>query len=415
MDTVHPTAVIESSITSSYNIFQNSSPTALLPSGEYSYNQSLAARVTTLNTSTTDYACAAVMDHKAVSVSHTIFIVFSIIFVVVGIIGNGISILVFSSKSMRVVSSNVYLWVLSVSDTCYLITVFFSKILPVVRCMHFKDSTFDVINRSNLLCKILQYFLDLFSDYSTCLILAFTIERFFACYHAVWFRQMCTVLRARIFCLAIFVTICIFIAPYHALFIGLYKHYDVCTVLVEAEKKFTIMYIVEAMAFRIVPVFIIAVLNLLIISKVTKLSRQRSRRRSGAIINNKPYGFIPTKEDRHIQLTTLLLIVSTCYIILYFPVLIHFLIWWLHRLEVLYLTEESLIVSQNYTKILYILGFAINFFLYTLSGKVFRDQLNCIMCGPKKIYQEINNMTLEETTANVTHVHPSPNNLSTKV
>jgi len=34
-----------------------------------------------------------------------------------------------------------------------------------------------------------------------------------------------------------------------------------------------------------------------------------------------------------------------------------------------------------YAKALYVAGFSINFFLYTVSGRVFRDQLRKIVCG----------------------------------
>ena len=37
-------------------------------------------------------------------------------------------------------------------------------------------------------------------------------------------------------------------------------------------------------------------------------------------------------------------------------------------------------IVGNYSKALYVAGFAINFFLYTMSGRVFRDQLKKIVC-----------------------------------
>jgi hypothetical protein len=38
-----------------------------------------------------------------------------------------------------------------------------------------------------------------------------------------------------------------------------------------------------------------------------------------------------------------------------------------------------MLIAGNYTRALYVLGFAINFFLYTISGRVFREQLQFII------------------------------------
>ena len=274
--------------------------------------------------------------------------------------------------------------------------------------MYFPDSSFDFSNYNTIACILLQFFVDLFSDYSTCLILAFTIERFLACHYAVVFRDVCNVSRARILCGVLFICIIIFIMPYHILFMGLYEEYNVCTVLVPHERKFTVMYLTEAFLFRIVPVFSIVFLNCSIISKLSELKQQRSRRRSSCVVTQNQNNRISRlAKDKNVQVTILLLLVSSSYVILYFPVLIHFLVWYLHRSQVIHLPESTLIITKNYTAVLYILGFAINFFLYTLSGRIFRDQLNSILCGtPKKIYHEINNMTaMDETTANVTNLN----------
>ena len=42
--------------------------------------------------------------------------------------------------------------------------------------------------------------------------------------------------------------------------------------------------------------------------------------------------------------------------------------------------EDTLTIFGNLSKTAYIIGFAINFFLYTMSGRVFRDQLRAMLC-----------------------------------
>ena len=272
--------------------------------------------------------------------------------------------------------------------------------------MFFVDKPLDIFNRSQTWCKLLQYLLDFFSDYSTCLILAFTIERYIACYHAIKFKEICTVRRARIACLVLFLVCGISIAPYHVLYMKHYTGYDVCTVDVQYEFAFTMWYIAEAALLRVIPVFVIAILNVFIIVKVSKLTSERRRRMSTRTMNNNKKKRV-TKDEKHMQLTIMLILVSTSYILVYLPVLVHFVIWKLQRSQVIVVSNQAMLIAQNYTRTFYISGFAINFFLYTLSGRVFREQLECLLCVKfTKKKSTINNFatTIAETTTLVTKV-----------
>lgn len=225
---------------------------------------------------TEDIACYLTNDPQ-VTQSFQIYLAATILSVATGLIGNTLSFLVFSSKAMLRFSSNVYLLILAVSDSFFLVSVFLSKVLTTLRCLYFSDSSFDVVNRNSVICKLLQYCNDLFSDYSTCLILGFTVERYAAAYLPIAFKRTCTNRRARLVCAATFAFISLFIAPYHALFMGRHIDYNVCTVLVNHEEEFAVLYIVEVVLFRIVPVLAIAVLNVFIIAKVSRITRQRIR------------------------------------------------------------------------------------------------------------------------------------------
>ena len=65
-----------------------------------------------------------------------------------------------------------------------------TKVLTSLRCLYFPSSRFDVANHSSVWCKLLQYLSDLFADYSTCLILAFTVERCIAAYLPTQFKRV---------------------------------------------------------------------------------------------------------------------------------------------------------------------------------------------------------------------------------
>ena len=252
---------------------------------------------------------------------------------------------VFSSREMRTVSSNVYLLLLALSDSLYLLSVFLTNTLTTIRCLYFHDSAPTIFNRSSFLCKLLQHCMDMFSDYSTCLILAFTVERYIAIYMPIRFKFMCSVRRARIACVTIFVVICVSIAPYHFMYMGLIDDFDVCTVLQDYQTEFTALYIVESLLFRVIPVFIIALLNGMIIERVATLRRRKRRRNASTTKASQNNGQNNGKQrsrkaDRSMQLTIILVLVSTSYIIVFIPVLVQFVLWSLQS-YVLFLTLNN--------------------------------------------------------------------------
>jgi len=197
------------------------------------YNDSL-----TMNSSRAfDASCYAVSSEDGrVMMSIRIFVWASLTFVASGLVGNTLSVLVFSSPEMRQMSSNVYLLALAVSDSLYLVSVLLGRLLTAARCWYFSDAPLDLVNRSQFFCVLQQYLSDLFADYSTCLILAFTVERGYAVFYPVAFKQRCTVTRARIVCASMFTVIGVCIAPYHAIAIGLYHDYNVCAIIERHEE-----------------------------------------------------------------------------------------------------------------------------------------------------------------------------------
>lgn len=333
-----------------------------------------------------DLACYTIeKGSDKVILSEKICVFVSLTLVIIGLVGNFCSFLVFSSKEMRVISSNVYLLVLACSDSFYLISVLSAKILSTLRCLYFTASAIDFYNRSMAWCKIFQYILDLCSNYSTCLIMAFTIERFIAVYLPIRFKEICTVQRARIICAVTLITTAVLISPHHFMYISLLPQKNVCLINPHYEQQFWRIYIAEMSFFRIIPVFIIAVLNITIIMRLSMVNREKRRlKNSRTPLNSnnrkKQKGKKKQKDDKNLQITVMLIMVSTSYIIVFLPVLIHFIMWALQREKFIELDSEAMVLAQRYTGTLYISGFAINFFLYTISGKVFREQMLRILC-----------------------------------
>jgi len=290
-----------------------------------------------------------------------------------------------------------YLLTLAASDSCYLVSVFLSKTLTTIRCWYFIESALDIVNRSDISCVLLQYLSDLFSNISTCVILAFTVERAVAVFKPMRYKELCTVARARLVCALIFVAIAASIAPYHVLFIGIWVDYSVCAILQKHEAAFYVLYVVEMFIFRLVPVAIIATINAFIICRVTSLARTKRQWMTGTghgshssaaaeprerdHQSSQPSARKTHAEDRNLQLTIILILVSSSYVLAYIPVLLHFVMRKIQLSGLIPVSRKALTIVGNYSKALYVAGFAINFFLYTVSGRVFRDQLKKIVCG----------------------------------
>lgn len=86
------------------------------------------------NNSAYDASCHGTSNEDLdVMVSLRIYFGASIFFVITGLVGNTLSMLVISSKEMQAVSSNVYLLTLAASDSSYLVSVFLSKTLTTIR------------------------------------------------------------------------------------------------------------------------------------------------------------------------------------------------------------------------------------------------------------------------------------------
>lgn len=121
-----------------------------------------------------DYICEQNIRKNDNQAAITLWI--TMIIFVVGLLGNLMNVIVFSSKDMCKISSNNYLLFLAISDSAYLVSVLV-RTLPYLRCLYFLNASFDFHHRSVAACKLLQYFLDLTSDYSSLLVLSFTAER----------------------------------------------------------------------------------------------------------------------------------------------------------------------------------------------------------------------------------------------
>ena len=291
-------------------------------------------------------------------------VLISIVLVFVGLVGNGINISVFVG-SLRRHSSSVYNFLLAISDSTFLVVHFLGYHLPFLKCFHFNDSNLDFVNDYEILCEFWCYFMDLFHEYSTALILAFTIERFIAVYKPMRIRQICTLKRTKILCLCLFILIAVWIAPYHFIMIGIFR--NACSVLPKWVHGWFMAYTIETFLLRILPVLTIAVLNICIIHKI--------REKQVVTQENDE-----TRKDQSNQMTIILLLISAGHVILCLPVAFHYLLWMLEHEEILDVSDKGMTIARECVEMLDIAWCTVNFFLYTIGSKMFRQELKKKIC-----------------------------------
>ena len=306
-----------------------------------------------------DRSCYDYIEDCKVALAIKVALFTSILLVAVGIVGNFINVIVMS-RNLRKHSSSVYIFLLAISDSVYLTSTFLGDLLRTLKCYFFRETTIDFVSHSNFACKLYQYLLELSADYSSMIILCFTIERFAAVYKPMKVKIMCSTNKVKLLCFILLLVTSISTAPQKFMMIDTYYH--VCGVGEHWEQIYFVAYLVELTVFRIVPVILIIIFNALIIYQMVRKKVVKSRKTQGRNYSGK-------------SITVILILISTSYIVLYLPALIHLILEKLRYMGIITLSKNEIEISYRYTNMLYTCAFAINFYLYSFGSKLFRQQL----------------------------------------
>ena len=309
-----------------------------------------------------DYACGQIfaVETTDVLLVAKICLYICLILVLVGVTGNIMNIVVVYNY-MKKHSSSVYILLLAISDSIYLVLTFLGPLLKMLKCFHFRDTKLDFINFNDASCKLVFYIGNAFNDFSSSLILCFTFERTIAVFKPMKVNKIFTVKRTKMLCFCLLLFIMTLLAPYYLLTIGVESNIPLCTV-VKWKNETAYLYLAETLIFRVVPVLIIASLNICILRKVwTKEPIEQHRGTS--------------RKNQSTQLTALLILISSSYVVLYLPLLLSHILWSLWANDIKIISDKALHIIDGYARTLYVAGFAINCYLYILGSQMFRDNV----------------------------------------
>ncbi|XP_069680488.1 thyrotropin-releasing hormone receptor-like [Periplaneta americana] len=344
--------------------------------------------------------------------------------ILIGLVGNLLSCVVFLNTHLKMRSSSYYLAALAVADFGFLATLLLVWLNSNVGV--------EVFNKDGW-CQGLVYISSVCSFLSVWLIVAFTVERFIAVQYPLHRPHMCTVARAKaiVACLAV---IALLSHLYSFVTAGLVRQddgSDVCDMLEEYRETMRIINIVDSLVTLIAPLILIIVMNTMITRNLLKFSRRFKQNPDTLTVvdgmsmvrsdinlnqihtsssnnrrppsqqsfhssksnnsrpiqarNNQTESVTPSRcihvrsSSRNLvstrtqqSITKMLLLISTVFILLNLPsyvirlyVFVCFSLW--HQQ-----TPASLWCMQQFFMLLYYTNFSINFLLYSMCGITFR-------------------------------------------
>ena len=192
------------------------------------------------------------------------------IVVVVGIVGNTISLCVFLTTHLRKMSWSIYLAALSISDSGFLICVFVS----------WSNNVGVHVYHRHVFCQLFVYLTYVWSFLSVWYVVAFTFERYLVIQYPLRRNELTTPRRARI--VVVSLTILALVLYNFALWTSsvqpMYHLEAFCTILPQYYELLTVLTNVDTFVTFVLPFLMILVFNTTIIYKITRYHAQKRQR-----------------------------------------------------------------------------------------------------------------------------------------
>ncbi|XP_074657215.1 putative G-protein coupled receptor 139 [Tubulanus polymorphus] len=306
--------------------------------------------------------------------------------IIIGLVGNSISLNVFTSKRMKrhSASCSYYLAALSAADLLVLIVYVLVEWL--------KSGLPDLPGNLHLgivdvkgACHIFLYLSYVVRFMSVWLLVIFTFERYIGVCKPLQKKKICTRKSARriisgLFLLALSVSI------FRPLMSGVYEVLPDsgvyrCVMSPNLHLASFLLDSIYGICVTLIPFIIVLVFNMMIVRKLFRRTRR----------HNRFQGFISQEGRIRVEFTVILLAISTCFITLNSPyfVAMCYQRYQAHFGEHLFINHLSietfslvdfraLIGILKITKTIFFVNYCINFFLYSITGAYFRREMRMV-------------------------------------
>ena len=284
------------------------------------------------------------------------------VLVPIGVVGNILSFIVMVKPNNRKMSTCIYMAAISINDNI-MMYVCFEVCLVVI----FKTHQWHPVE-----CKIMAFCALFGLQNCTFQILAMTIDKYIAIKWPHRAATYSTPRRARMIAMSLYVCVFIYNVP-HFFFSSIIGNqclsYGISSVISRIYSWFS--FVLNA----IIPFTLLIHMNYIIV-KTVRNSRKSFRDNNGITGMEKRQTTMKTAEN---QLTIMLLLVTTLFLILLCPTYFRFIYLVFAKRDTPRDYAKSMIIYEITSK-LYLSNSGINFFLYCLSGKKFRNDLKEILC-----------------------------------
>ena len=318
----------------------------------------------------------------------------------IGLLFNGISVPVFMSKPLRVRSASWYLAALAIADSVTLITCGFEY------WMKDPHIGIPVIKTSLCICILVTYLSYASRLFSAILVMSFTVERFICVVAPLQRAELSKPGRVRklISLQCVLCILCTSFIPFTMeIKEGAFGREAECDVRKDRYGVYIICTAIFLLFGSIViPIILIFTLNAFIMNKLflrrSSLAHQNSSSR---------VGFARQVRRKSFNTVTILLAVSSSFVILNIPYSIAFSILYFQRFGIMQrwgsVVFGSLYAAKYLTSVPYYFNYCVNFLLYNVCARAFRTEIRRLICYTCRVYHEKKmirkrNSTLSRTT-----------------
>lgn len=306
------------------------------------------------------------------------------IIILIGLVGNMLSLVIFTFTHLRRMSCSNYLSALAISDTGFLVCLFFSWSNNIgIRLYHV-----------NVWCQIFVYLTYVWSFLSVWYVVAFTVERYIIVSFPFRRNEICTDKRAKIvvFCLALFAMFAYTFAFWTSGPQSMYGFSAFCSPLRQYIYLVTLVNNIDTAVTLIIPFLAILLLNAKIIFEIARFNanKYRTSMEESGYCQEESHAYRPFRIRRDelaggvscntwLRTTNMLVIVSCTFLLLNLPShVIRMYCYVMSMLSDTFVPSHRLVSTQKVCMYIYYCNFSVNFFLYSACGRNFRYGFKCL-------------------------------------
>ncbi|CAH1782718.1 unnamed protein product [Owenia fusiformis] len=316
------------------------------------------------------------LQYPEYEMGRSVFKYCSPVILVVGTLGNILSVIILLRRELRQCSTTIYLTTLGITDLVFLWTALLRNTLQY-------NFGISLRNLSEGVCQFDMFVTYFSKHYSAWILVAVSIERLIAVWHPFRAKQLCTK-KTAIFSLVTMGVVLVGV-DLHFIWTLSLDNIGNCTNRPQFQTFVVQIWIwIDGCIGSFIPFIIMIICNICIIAKVMHARSERVEMTNNSVINYRQSSMNSRRGDvcKFTSMTAMLLGISFGFIITTSPFSIYLLYY--HSIDFNLRTEQNkaaLFLAYSICGSIFYINSAINFLLYCITGRKFRRELCTICCA----------------------------------